>query len=70
MRINFAQSKTFLGNITHRQVILPVAKFHLLFNDTAGDIDLFFIKCVSADQNQLFYIKVYHITILTDPEKS
>ena len=50
MRINFAESKSFLGNITH-QVILHVAKFHLLFNDTAGDIDFFFIKCVSADQN-------------------
>ena len=47
-------------NITRRQAISPVAKFHYMLG---GDfmiqrMILIFIKCISANQNQLFYMKV------------
>ena len=50
----------YFWNITRRQEISPVAKFHHLqgrgFMIQRGI--LMFIKCLSANQNQLFYIKV------------
>lgn len=62
MRINFAQSKSFLGNITHRQVILPVAKFHLLFNDTAGDID-FYYMCLSRSESAILHKSISYYNL-------
>ena len=57
-RLNSAQS-IFFWNINCRQAISPVAKFYPVlkrsFMISAGDID--FIKYLSANQNQLFYMK-------------
>ena len=57
-RINSSQS-IFIWNITHRQAISPVAKFHpVLGHDfMIQRVTLIFTKCLSANQNQLFYIK-------------
>ena len=47
-------------NISRRQAILPVAKFHHVLG--RGFINqrvmLIFIKCLSANQNQPFHMKV------------
>ena len=47
-------------NITRRQAISPIAKtHHVLRHDyMIQRVILIFIKCVSANQNQLFYMKV------------
>ena len=59
MRINSAQS-IFFWNITHRQAISPVAKFHHVLGSgfMIQRVILIFIKCISANHNQLFYMKV------------
>ena len=46
------------GNITHHQAISPVAKFHHVLGRgiMIQRVILIFIKCLSANQNQLFYI--------------
>ena len=50
----------FFWNTTRRQVISSVAKFHHMlgrgFMIQRGI--LIFIKCLSANQNELFYMKV------------
>ena len=53
------------GNITRRQAISLVAKFHhvLWRGFMIQRVNLIFIKCLSANQNQLFYIKVKYIYI-------
>ena len=58
-RINYAQS-IFFWNITRRQTISPVAKSrHVLVRGFMIHRVIFiFIKCRSANQNQLFYMKV------------
>ena len=47
-------------NITRRQAITPVAKFRYLLGHgfMIQRVILIFIKCHSANQNQLFYMKV------------
>ena len=49
-----------LWNITRRQAISPVAKFHHLLGHgfMIQRVIMIFIKCLSANQNQLFYKKV------------
>ena len=49
-------------NITRRQAISPVAKFyHVLGRGfIIQRVILIFINCLSANQNQLFYMKVYY----------
>ena len=56
---NSAQS-IFFWNITRRQAISPVAKFHHVLGRgfMIQRVILIFIKCLSANQNQLFYMKV------------
>ena len=58
-RINSTQSIIF-WNITCRQAISPVAKFHhkLGRGFMIQRVILILIKCLSANQNQLFYMKV------------
>ena len=57
----------FFWNITHRQAISPVAKFHhVLGRDfLIHRVILIFIKCLSANQNQLFYMKVLIFSLNT-----
>ena len=57
-RIKSAQEIFF--NITRRQAILPVANFHHVLGRglMIRRVILIFIKCFSANQNQLFYMKV------------
>ena len=59
-RINFAQS-IFFSNITRRQAISPVAKWHQVLGRgfRVQRVILIFIKCLSANQNQQIYMKVY-----------
>ena len=47
-------------NITHRQAISPIAKFHQVLGRgfLIQWVILIFIKCLSANQNHLFYMKV------------
>mgnify|MGYP003692152999 CR=1 FL=1 len=47
-------------NIIHRQAISPVAKFHHVLGRgfRIQRVILLFIKRLSANQNQLFYMKV------------
>ena len=59
-RINSALS-IFHWNITRLQAISPVAKFHHVLRCGFMMIHwviLIFIKCLSANKNQLFYMKV------------
>ena len=57
-RIYYAQS-IFFRNITRRQVISPVAKIHHVLGRglLIQRVILFFTKCLSANQNQIFYIE-------------
>ena len=57
-RINSAQSIFFFWNITRRQAISPVATFNHVFGSgfVIQRVILIFINCLSANQNQLFYI--------------
>ena len=57
-RINSAQSIIFY--ITRRQAISTVAKLHHVIGRgfVIQRVILIFIKCLSANQNQLFYMKV------------
>ena len=59
--INSAQS-IFFWNITRRQAISPVAKFHHVLGHgfMIRWVILIFIQCLSANQNQQFYKKVYY----------
>ena len=59
MRINSAQS-IFFWNITRRQAISSVAKFHHVLGRgfMIQRVLLIFIKCLSANQNRLFYMKI------------
>ena len=47
-------------NITRRQAKSPVATFHYVLGCgfMIPQVILIFIKCLSANQNQLFYMKV------------
>ena len=58
-RIHSAQS-IFFWNITRRQAVSPVAKFHHVLGRCfiIQRVILIFIKCLSVNQNQLFYMKV------------
>ena len=58
-RINSAQS-IFFWNITRRQAISSVAKFHHVLGRSfmIQWVILIFIKCLSANQNRLLYMKV------------
>ena len=55
----------FFWNITRRQAILPVAKFqHVLGRGfMIQRVILIFIKCLSANQNQLLYIYICRQTV-------
>ena len=66
MRIHSVQSIIF-WNITRRQAISPVAKSHHVLGRgfTIQRVILSVIKCLSANQNQLFYMKVYNIIIFS-----
>ena len=60
-RINSAQTIFFLEyHITRRQAISPIAKFHHVLGRgfMIQRVILIFIKCLSANQIQLFYMKV------------
>ena len=56
----FCAVDIFFGNITRRQAISPVAKFHHVLGCgfMIQWVILIFIKCFSANQNQLFYTSV------------
>ena len=60
-RINSAQSIFFL-NITRHQAISSVSKFDQVLGRglMIQQVILIFIKCVSANQNRLFYMKVLY----------
>ena len=60
-RQNSAQSIFF--EITRRQAISPVAEFHYVPGGgfMIQRVILIFIKCLSANQNELFYMKVRYI---------
>ena len=47
-------------NITHHQAISPDAKFHHVLGPgfMIQWVKLIFVKCLSANQNRLFYMKV------------
>ena len=59
-RINSAQSIFFFWNNTRRQAISPVVKFHheLGRGFMIQRVILIFIIFLSANQNELFYMKV------------
>ena len=56
-------------NITRRQAISPVAKFHHVLGTgfMIQRVILIFIKCLSANQNQLFYMKVLYMNLHSGP---
>ena len=58
-RINSAQS-IFFFNITRRQALTAVAKFHHVLGCgfTIQRVVLIFKECLTANQNQLLYMKV------------
>ena len=53
-------------NVTRRQAILPVATFHHVFGRgfMIPRAILIFIKCLPANQNQQFYVKVWYYRII------
>ena len=53
----------FFCHITRRQAISPVAKFHCVLERgfMIQRVILIFIKCLSANQIQLFYKKVWYM---------
>ena len=55
------------GNITRLKTISPVAKFHHVLGRgfMIQRVYWFLIKCLSANQNQLFYMKILYITIFS-----
>ena len=64
MRAKIRRSRFFF-NITRRQAILPVAKFHHVLGRgfMIQRVILIFIKCLSANQNQLLYIYICRQTV-------